>query len=258
MFENVGNLFRTAANSQPATASGVPVTSAPNPMAAPQNPAADPAKVPASGTSANPPAGTSGAAEANPLDAFKDLFTITENDVKNQPQDPFASPLLTFDPKKFAEAAGKMNFAAAINPELAQKALGGDVNAFMDVINSATRSVFASATQMFTGVMEQAFKKNNGRFDQSLGSKFRDFQLTSQSPTNPAFKHPALAPMLAGVRASISAKYPNLSANEVAQKAEEFFNVMGSVMGGATGASKTDQTPADVDWEQFLTLPSTR
>lgn len=255
------DMFRTQANSAPATAQGQPLPGGqqqqPNQGMNVNNPAADPANqnLGANGTGAG---GTGAGSPPNPLDNFKDLFTITPDDMKKQPQDPFAQPLLNMDQKKFAEAASKMNFAAGISPEDLAKAFpGGDAQTISTILNRVTQSTFASAAQVFTGIMEQAFKKNNGRFDSALGSKFKSFQLDSSAPTNPALKHPALQPMLAAVRSSVAAKNPHLSAVEIAQQAEEYMSVMADALSKAGKGESSEGGAAntgDIDWGKFLNI----
>jgi hypothetical protein len=155
------------------------------------------------------------------LDGFKDLFTIDPK--KPQPKDPFSEPLLSLDPTKIAAAISKMEFAQQIPPELAQKALQGDVGSLQQILNHQGRSVYAAAFQAFTGIMENAFKKNNDRMSSSLGDKFRNFQISSTQSTNPVLNHPAVQPVLSSMRDLIARQDPNLHPTEVAKKAEDWF-----------------------------------
>jgi len=188
----------------------------------------------------------------NPLDGFKDFFTITEDDRKKQPPDQFAEPLLNFDPKKFGDTAGKMNFAGNIDPALMQKAMSGDQQAFAAVLNRVAQSSFTASAQVLTGILEQAFKKNNGRWDGSLDSRFRNLQLTNTRSTNPVLQHPAAAPLLEGMKATIAAKDPTMRPEEVARKAEEYFGAFTDMMIASRAPKETPATSASDDWTKFL------
>jgi len=229
----------------------IPGTGMPNDMA---NPGADPNNVTGSnmgGTKVNPND------PGSPLDAFKDIFKM--EDAGNQPTDPLSQRLLELDPKKFGETVSKMDFTRNLNPELVQKALQGDVGAFNSVLNSAFQGSFAASTQMIVGIMEQAFSKNNGRFNSTLDGKFRNFQINSANPSNKVLGHPAAKPVLAALRQQIanSAMGRNLSPQEVNQKAEEYFLAMGDALGSLKNEGKDKPgTNADgtkeIDWGSFL------
>ena len=221
----------------------------------PANPGADPNNVAGGnlpGTKVNPND------TGSPLDAFSDIFKMDDN---NQQTDPLSQRLLELDPKKFGETVSKMDFTRSLNPELVQKALGGDTQAFNSVLNSAFQSSFAASTQMIVGIMEQAFAKNNGRFSSTLDGKFKNFQLNSTAPTNKALNHPAAKPVLQALRQQIanSTAGKNLSATEINQKAEEYFLAMGKAMdslgdnkGGKGGAGGGDAGEDQIDWGSFL------
>lgn len=195
---------------------------------------------------------------SSPLDAFADLFKI---DDKNQPPvNPLSQKLMDFDIQKFGAAVSKMDFTRTLNPELVQKALGGDATAFNQALNQAMQGNFAATMQMVVNVMEQAFNKNNGRFESVLGDRFKKFQLDFSRPENKALQHPAAQPVLKAMREHISSTNPGMSPDEISRKAEEYFLAMGDAMaaiksegenkdknkGGPGGGS------GEPDWTSFL------
>ena len=260
---NIGNLFRSRTPAAIGTTNPGAVNQ-PAPAPAPAsgmevaNPLADPGapnRTAAPGTGA---AGVEGVTDpnkkVNPLDSFTDLFKITEDDKKNAPVDPFGEPLLTFDAKKFGEAANKMNFAAGIPPEQMQKALSGDQQAFTAILNRVSQSTFTAAAQVFTGIMEQSFKKNNGRLDAASESRFKTLQLNSTRPTNSALQHPAATPIVEALKATIAAKNPQLRPDEVVARAEEFFGVFAESLVSARPPKDGDRKtgPVEPDWTKYL------
>lgn len=248
---NVANMFKPAqtAPQQPPQQPPaiVPGTGMPN---QPANPNADPDTV-----TGDTKLGTANTGEpSNPLDAFTDLFKLTDDDRKKAAPNPFAEPLLKFDGKKFAEAASKMNFASAVDKETIAKALGGDVDAFSSALNRVTQASFVSAAQVFSGILEQAVAKNNGRFDSVLSDKFKSFQLNYQRPENPALQHPAAAPMLEALKATISTKDPTLRPDDVTKRAEEFLNLFAEsiVNKGKKSSASSDSGTGEIDWSKYL------
>lgn len=253
---NISNVFRSQQPQQPQPQ---PQGNQPQPPVAgsggmpnqPQNPGAG------TGTGTGQPelpdltggAGTGNQPQNNPLDDFKDLFTI---DPKAEPKkNPLAEKLFNLDPKKLSDSAGKMNFVASIPKELLQKAAAGnDPDALAAVINHAGQTSFQVVTNMFIGMMEQGFSKNNGRFDSVLSDRFRDFSIRSSRPENTVLNHPAVQPIVEALKTQFASKHPDLSAAEITKKAEDYYLAVHGEIGktqkpiedksGSGGAKETD------------------
>lgn len=196
----------------------------------------------------------------SPLDAFKDLFKVDPN--KPQPKDPFSEPLFNLDPKKLSEAATKMDFTRNLNPELVNKALQGDQQAFSQVLNQVMQSSFMMSTQMLVGMMEGGVRKNNERYNSVLDGRFREFTINSSEPQNPALRHEAAKPVLAALRAQIAQANPNLSPSEVSKQAEDYFLSMSKAIssfgpdGKPVDATRNQDpnAPKEPDYSAFLQL----
>lgn len=195
------------------------------------------------------------AAPSSPLDAFKDMFTIDPK--KQAPVDPLSAPLMNLDPKKLQESVAKMDFARGLNPELVTKALQGDAASFGQAINSVAQASFAASTNMIVNLMEQAFSKNNSRYDSVIGSRIRDASLSYTRPNNAALQHEAAQPVLAALKKQVSSQFPDLSPAEIAAKAEDYFLAMADAVTGAKPKAEekpgAGQRPAQ-DWDDFLQL----
>ncbi len=231
-----------AANGQPAVPNSGGMPGAPNPNA---------------GAGAAPGgegggADGSGTGTGSPLDSFSDIFKM---DDKNQPApDPMKEKLMNLDTAKLAQAVSKMNFAQNVSAELAQKALGGDVQSFMQALNQVSQNAFAMSTNMVVNMMENAISKNNERFGSTLPEKFRSFSLANEGPKNPALNHPAAKPMLDAMKSMIAAKNPGMPPAVVASKAEEYFTAFGSMMGAVQDSNKagSNSPEPEADWTKFL------
>lgn len=264
---NFANIFRTG----PATPGGT-VTSGPGAQPAPQTTAnrMDQQNTTAGrGTPENPDLSNvldannidpatgqprSGAA-SSPLDAFKDVFTIDPN--RKAPADPLSSPLLNLDPKKLQESVAKMDFARGINPELVTKALQGDAASFGQAVNSVVQASFAATLNMVVPLMEQAFSKNNSRYDSVIGNRIRDASLSYTRPTNSALQHEAAQPVLAALKKQVSSQFPDMSPTEVAAKAEDYFLAMADAVTGAKPQKAAEPGPGNrtpTDWDAFLEI----
>lgn len=218
----------------------------------PDNPGADPANQGLDGGTD----GNKGSGPSSPLDPFKDLFKIDPNN--QPPADPFQQALIEMDPKKLGEAVSKLNFTQGINKELMTKALGGDVDSMMQVLNNNARAVFAGTANMMKGVVEAAISKNNGRLDSVFGDRMRSHMLNFQRPNNEALSHPAVQPVLAALRTTISQSSAgrSMSPEDISKKAEEYFLSMSDAISAAKPPKDTSSGPggtgAEVDWTKFL------
>lgn len=202
---------------------GNPAGPNPNDRVPQNNPGADPAIVPPNG----------GAKETkdpviSQLDQFTDLWSTPAVDPK-APVDPLTQPLLTYDAAKFSEQARKMNFAQGIDPALVTKALGGDAQALLDVINTSTQNAFISASQLSTNLVEGAAKTNNSRLEPRLEKQFKEFMLNQNRTENPVMQHKAVAPMLDLAKRQLLSKHPEKSAAEIHQLAEQYVADFASV-----------------------------
>jgi hypothetical protein len=167
--------------------------------------------------------------------------------------DPLAQPLFNMDPTKLAEAAGKMNFVGAVNPELAQKALAGDPQALQALLNQGAQQSFVASMTTASKMVEEAISKNNARFEEALPSRIRSHQINTMESTNPVLNHPAAQPLLKGMTAQIAAANPHLNADQVRQAAEGYVLAMHKDMNAATAAETAkNQKPTGPDFSSFL------
>jgi hypothetical protein len=173
----------------------------------------NPAAIPGSTESTNAP--------TNPLDAFKDVWKPA--DVQAQSADPFSAPYLNLDESKLQQGLKQVDFTRGMNPELIQKAMSGDAQAFMDVLNHTSRESFAQATRLQAATTESALRKQSDRVKEYLPNAVKAQNLSSQPINNPALDHPAVQPLLQVLRGQLAQQNPNMSPSEIAARAENFF-----------------------------------
>jgi len=192
---------------------------------APANPAANPQTMP------NTPAAPAASGPVNPLDAYANLFTPKPVDPKAQKQPTMADPILgQLDPAAFRQQIANTNFAANVPAEKITAALGGDQQAFMEVINSAAREAFAASAQLSHGLIEHGVRTGAERLNGTLDSRIRNFQLRTQNASNETLQHPAVAPMLNAVKMQLASSNPTLSPEQIQRQAEEYFSQMADVL----------------------------
>lgn len=248
-----GNFFGSAA---PGSSGGIvhngPVGAAqianPQPAAAPQpdntgNPAGTPA-------ASAPP--------ASPLDAFNDLWqTRTTSDGKPiaPAVDPLTQPVFSLDSAKVLASAKQIDYLAGIPPENVTSALGGDVQAFMNVINGAIANAVAGVTVSQGNTINQALLANNQRVSSVLPDHIKRAQLHSNVEENPVFSHPAVAPLTKTLKEFALAQNPNASVSEIDTKIKGYLSGLATALNEQSPAAQQQRKAAakqETDFSAFF------
>ena len=254
MFSNlIGGAPAATASQQPApgTQSGqsqpgqLPATT-PNTGAASPNTAPN-GTVPATGDNINAPAAT-------PLDQFADLW-------KNEPTDPNAAkPTGVFgnvDPKKFMEAAGKIDFTKVVTPEQLQAISQGGEGAmasFAAALNAVAQTTYAQSAYASTKIVEQAMARAKDSFIAELPQHIKK-QTVSENlrAENPIFQNTAVQPIISALEAQLTVKYPQASAGEITTMAKQYVEALGSSFAPKPPAAQGKPGSKDeTDWSTFL------
>jgi len=227
----------------------------------PGNIPAQPTQVTAATPNTSPngvvPAGTpdpAASVPASPLDQFKDLWQPDANPTEPQ-------PLINVDPKALAEAARKTDFAKMIAPEHLQAiSQGGEaaVQAFAQAMNQVGQGVYAQAAFASTKITEQAIAKAMERFQSEIPAHVKRLNASETLRNdNPALSHPAAAPILGAIQATLTQKHPNASSAELAQMAKQYLTNFASAVNAPADAANaanaaTAAKAGETDWNDFL------
>ncbi len=249
-----GSRNQSAQPQPPAPAA--PVAQAPAPAHAgaqqtPANPAVTPAGMATVGMD-----GANAGGPVNPLDSYVDYFKPKATDPNAQKAPSLSDPLLSpLDPAAFRQQIAQSNFAAAVPQDVMQRAVTGDVTAFTEAINIAAREAFAASAQLSHGLVEHGARTAGERVSSTLDGRIRNFQVRSQNTSNEALSHPAVAPMLNAVKMQIAQGNPNLSAEQVQLKAEQYFTQMADVLTAPNKqaqAASQQKANSGTDFSDFL------
>ena len=220
------DMFRgPAANAPSAPAPGAPGsgTGAVNPNAAPNG--------------VLPPQGGAGSLQAPPgqqpgvVDTGKapvpDFAKIWDTPAVD-PNAPKPAGLFNITPDQINQAAQQHQFSKGINPELVQKALQGDVQSFIAVIESVGRNVYAQSAYAGTRLIESGVKNFENRFTtDTLPGMLRNHSVDdSLRSSNPIFNDPKYAPMLDSAKNAIVRSYPDATTAEINTMAGNYLQSM--------------------------------
>lgn len=225
MFGPLAQIFGVSPQSQPAQASPDPKQAEQPGMEANTTP--DPKTDPQQN-----PKGNEG--DKSPLDKFQDLFdTAPKDQDPNKPQqDP--NVFYALDPEKLKEAARRQDFTMIENfEELAQSAIGGDINSLKTLLNSVTQNAFISAAQLSGDIANRTTSRGLERTKTELPDQFKSFlSQDNLTQVNEAFRHPAMQPMVNAVRQQVQQKYPEASSKEITEMVNQYLTAVSSVFKG--------------------------
>lgn len=220
---------------------------------APQQPTGQP------GSSLQQPNAGSGDPQApapSLLDQYKDLWKTPDS--QGQPSaDPFSAPLFNSDPAKLREAVSKTDFTAGVPPEVMQKVLqGGDPQALMQVINHVAQQGLSMSLQLGTGLTEQAGATLSQRFKAEMPKQIGEYQLKTQTPTNPILSNPAAEPMLQMARTQFRMLHPDKTPTEINGMAEKYLTDFAQSLapGKEAASGGSGEQNQGMDWVQWSGL----
>ena len=236
----------TPANSQPTPPGNIPPSAATTGVSTPN--AAPNGTLPGNENS-NP------ATPTTPLDQFNDLWKTPDTQTEQKPAGVFGD----VDPKKFMEAAGRIDFTKVIQPEqLSAISAGGEdaVKAFASALNTVAQTTYAQAAFASTKIAEQAMARAKESLLSELPQHIKRQTVSDNlRADNPVFQNPAVQPIISALEAQLTVKYPQASAGEITTMAKNYVEALGSSFAPKTQAADTktkDGFREDTDWDKFL------
>lgn len=184
--------------------------------------------------------------EANPLDAYSKLWDnpTTEGD---------KAPSFSIEDKVLGEVAGKQDFMKDLNPELMKKALGGDVESLMSLMNDMGRNVYRTALghqSMLTGKFVDAREAHN---EKGLSKKVRGELTDHALGAIPNASHPAVRKQLKMLAEGFQRQHPDAAPQEIAEMAKKFMvEVTQAINPTESTAQNNKGKPADTNWDSFF------
>jgi hypothetical protein len=164
------------------------------------------------------------------------------------------------DPAAMQAQIKQANFVSGLPQDKVAAALGGDVNAFSEVLNAAMQTAFEAQVNMTRSMVEHGVNYTQEQVNSGLDSRIRDFQVRSHNPNidNPALQHPVGRSMLKGITQQIANANPELTPAEVTRQAEEHFVQFlqqagnGFTQQANATAAKQSGAPKETNWLSYL------
>lgn len=194
------------------------------------------------------------------LDQFMGLMVPKNTDQKSDQGQP--EPFTVFgkvDPKAIDEQVSQASFTNGLDPELAQKALGGDQQALLSLLNGVAQNVFKTNMQLSQKFVEHGANRGYERVTGELDSHFRKYELKNQnvSTQNPALQHPVGKAMVQTFAQQIANANPSMSPSEVQKQAEQgvldFMKIGGTAQDSQNQPGSNGQSGGkETNWLNYL------
>lgn len=169
--------------------------------------------------------------------------------------DPLAQQLFSFKQEDVINSAKTLDFTKSVNPELATKALAGDAAALQQYVNETVQTAFAAMTLNTGNLMNDGFLRHGKAFDAALPTRLRNHEVATRQSDDPVLSHPAVAPIMIGLKATIAQQQPGLSAEQIQTAAENYVKGLSGAFNlkDAQVTTKKEEAGA-TDWLRWANM----
>jgi len=210
----------------------------------------DPADPAAAGV-ADPENPNSGKSPENPLDAFKDLYTI---DPKAQGANEPQTPKLELTDEVFAKVIPSIDFTEGLTPEVQQGLASGDPKAILQAVKQVGANAYKTAMQHSATVMEDHLSKRCEAFKPEVQANVNQTITSQQLSQLPNADNPVIKAELDRVAQQLRTKYPTAPNEWIATQANTYLSELGKQLGGQSTdpAQQESKLPQQVDFAELL------
>lgn len=224
-------LFGVIKSQQPAqaqqtpAASQVPVQPGNLPLQNQQPAAANNPTVPAAtvNATANTPNNGDQTQAPQGLDAFKDMWNLTDAQKPKAPESAFAG----VTPEAIQKVAGNTDFSKVVTPEMMTAiSAGGEqaAAAMIQALNAVAQQTYAQSAQASIRLAETAVATQREQLLAELPNLIKQQTVSNNLRTkNPIFEHPAAKPMLEMFQQQLQLKNPTATSEQIQTQAEQFL-----------------------------------
>lgn len=198
----------------------------------------------------------------DPNDKSKDPLAIFDGiwDTQNKTDSAAKVPSFSLDPEALKKVSDQLQFAPQLTPELLAKFKEGDVETIGQILNATGRQAYSTLMSHIPTLTDKYVTARLDHAQAGLGRSVSQ-KLTANSLEQLASKNPVLRQQLDKVVEALYDKYPDATADWVAERAKEYFVGVARMLN--PDAFKADPNspddpnkqnqPQDQDWLKYLT-----
>lgn len=208
-----------------------------------------PAPTPQNRTQAPVPQPTN--TEVDPAKVWQSLFTPTEPTKSAIPQESGKTAASAWDTSNEALGAkfDGVNFSGLLDPELATKALGGDAQSLLSLINTAATAASMYAVKHSLDTSKLGVEEFGKSFKQTIPDDFRKLSIDSALGADPLLSRPELRPVVDMVVNHITAKFPNATIEDYKKGVQDYLAYTAGIV---KPTEKAKDTNSPIDFKALL------
>jgi len=186
--------------------------------------------------------------QTDPMAAYATMFT---NNTDKQGE---VAPSFSIDPKVLDQVSGGMDFMQGADPAVMQKALGGDMQAFMDIMNHVGRSAYKSSLQHSSSLTDKFVGMREEFSGKRLPSMVREELTMGEIAGNSGSTSPVVRQQLVEIAKKYQAANPDASPQQVAAAAKQYVaDLFGAINPESSPEAKAKAAqPREVNWDTYF------
>ena len=184
--------------------------------------------------------------QVDPMAAYATMFT---NDPNKQGD---TAPSFSIDPKVLDQVSGGMDFTKDVNPELMQKAMGGDMSAFMEVMNHVGRGAYRSSLQHSSSLTDKFVGMREEFSGKRIPGMVREELTMGEITGNSGATSTVARQQLVEIAKKYQAANPDASPQQVAAAAKQYVaDLYGAINPQNSSEANKSQSQA-TDWDAYF------
>lgn len=197
--------------------------------------------------SANPAAPAQNAGSNGPADPAQ-LYAKMWDNSTNKTNEP---PKLQIDDKVLSQVTEKLDFMQGVNPELMQKAISGDMNALIELLQHQGRQIYAT-TLKHNAAVTDAYVGQRDQFNSSNLPSSIKRELTLDTMFSGLKNIPEFAKQqLKDTALRFQQANPDASPAEVQQAVQDYMRQVAGFVNPPSSADSNNDQPGSVDWDKW-------
>lgn len=189
----------------------------------------------------------------SPLDNYLAIWqTATNDQTKVDPLQADVVPMGAEQMQQLQAKVSGVNFLATVPAETITAALGGDVQAFSNVLNTAVQQALLQSVRVSGTMLNSSMRSRTQEILSAMPTHVQQALNVNQiRQDNPVFNHPAARQLLGVLEQNLSTQHPGISPTEASQVAQRFLQDFAAEVAGKPAASSpSSQTPGAIDWSK--------
>lgn len=199
-----------------------------------------------------PPGAAEGNTKESPDDKFGKLWETTPTDPSKKEEEPQG-----LTPDQMLQAAAKVDFAKVIDKDtLARITAGGEdaTAALVQALNKVSQQTYAQTVLVADKLITAQVEKSKGEFARQVPDLVRRQRVQDGLiKENPAFKDPAVAPVVNLIQNQLAEKFPQATSDELQLMAIEYFQgAANKLVPPKKSGNPATKENTDDNWEDWL------